>query len=732
MPRTLTYTIAFPEPHTHLFDVRMRIPLVESREALDLAMAAWTPGSYRIRDYARHVQDLVAMDADSGTTIPATKIDKQTWRLAVGGSKLVNVQYRVYANELTVRTAHLDERHAYWNGAALLLYVVGETDRRAHVVLEGVREDWVVATGLDRAAEDRHEYLAADFDALVDAPFACGPLEVADLDIASVRHRLAIDGEGNYDLARLREDVTKIVETELAMFGGKPPYPHYTFILHCVPEGQPGGGLEHARSTTLAWGRFRFRPREKYEEFLSLVAHEFFHLWNGKRLRPRELGPFDYRAENYTRSLWIVEGVTSYYDELILRRAGLIDAEAYLRKVAEHVERVENTPGRLHQSLAEASFDAWIKYYQRTEHSVNAQISYYEKGQLVAMLLDLEIRHRSAGSRSLDDVVRALYEEHPETGVGYEAARFEAIASEMASFDLQPFFDAYVRETAELDYDLYLAPFGLRLLDEPKKDGDGPKRSEPEVRAWLGANVKADGPRALVSEVLEGSPAFLHGLMAGDEILALDGFKVGASDLDARLHDHKPGDRAKIVVFRGDRLLTIEIVLGGKKWSRRAIRPRPDATHAERTRYEAWLGEAFPSARTSARLTSAIVPAIVKPRASERVPAPAIRRASRWRPTAASTHVTRNPATRPASGTVASCADPRFTAAGSRPEAASPAVAANPRTNQGKIRASGTRAAPPPPAAPRRASAATASAIGTSASVRTTLTSVANAPAASE
>lgn len=593
MPRTLLYTISFPEPHTHLFEVSMRVPLPERRPTVDLAMAAWTPGSYKIRDYARHVQDLVAIDLDSGATVPVFKIDKQTWRLEPGASRLVEVTYKVYANELTVRTAHLDDRHAYWNGAAVFLYVAGEADRPARVRVAGLPEGWTIATALDPVAGAAHEYLAADFDALVDAPFACGALEIEDLTIAGVRHRLAIDGEGNYDLARLREDVPKIVSATLAMFGGTPPYPDYTFIVHCVPEGQPSGGLEHKRSTTLMWNRFRFRPREKYEDFLALVAHEFFHVWNGKRLRPRELGPFDYRRENYTRSLWIVEGVTSYYDELILRRAGIIDAETYLKKVAEHVERIEETPGRLHQTLEEASFDAWIKYYQRTEHSVNSQVSYYEKGQIVAMLLDLEIRYRSAGARTLDDVLRALYREHPETGVGYDAARFEALASEAASFDLAPFFDAYVRETEEIDYGRFLRPFGLELRWEPKKD-DGEKRETAEERAWLGARLRVEGGRTLVTEVLEGSPAFASGLMAGDEILALDGFRASAADFDLRLHERRPGERIEIAVFRGDRLRRLSATLAARPWARRAIKPRPDAAPAERARYEAWLGEAFP------------------------------------------------------------------------------------------------------------------------------------------
>ncbi len=613
MPRTLHYTISFPEPHTHLFEISMRVPLVEPRGALEVGMAAWTPGSYRIRDYARHVQDLVAIDLDSGAGVPVEKVDKQTWRLSPGQSRLVEISYKVYANELTVRTAHLDDRHAYWNGAAVFLYVVGETDRPAYVRVKGVPEGWVVATGLDPAPSgEPHLYVAPDFDALVDAPFACGDLEVEDLDIAGVRHRLAIDGEGNYELPRLRDDVRKIVAAELEMFGGRPPYPHYTFIVHCVPEGHPTGGLEHARSSTLMWNRFRFRPRDKYEDFLALLAHEFFHVWNGKRLRPRELGPFDYRRENYTRALWIVEGVTSYYDELMLRRAGIINAEKYLKRVADHIERVEDTPGRFHQTLEEASFDAWIKYYQRTEHSVNSQISYYEKGQLVALLLDLEIRYRSGGTRSLDDVLRALYREHPETGIGYDAARFEQLASEAATFDLAPFFDRYVRDTADLEYDRFLTHFGLRLAWEPKKNGNGGEgardtrlREEPERRAWLGARVKAEGGRTVVAEVLEGSPAFQAGVMAGDELLALDGWRVSAADLESRLHEREPGDKVELAVFRGDRLRSIKATLAARPWARRAIEPRPDAAPAERARYEAWLGEAFPAGGTAGAAASA-------------------------------------------------------------------------------------------------------------------------------
>jgi predicted metalloprotease with PDZ domain len=592
-PRTVTYRVAFPEPHTHLFDVVTRVPLPEGRDAVDLALPAWTPGSYRVRDFSRHIQDFEA-------SAPITKIDKQTWRFHVAGKRDLELRYKVYANELTVRTAHLDDRHAYFNGANLFLYVAGETARPARLEIATIPAGWTVATGLDPAADGTaNAFEARSYDELIDAPVDVAAFARADFDVDGVPHRIFMDGEGNYELTKLRDDIEKIVRSELAMWGGAPPYPHYTFITHCVPDGVPGGGLEHGNSTTLMFQRFKFRPRDKYEDFLALVSHEFFHLWNVKRLRPRELGPFEYRGETYTRALWIVEGVTSYYDELFLRRAGIWDADAYLRKTAEHVNNVQETPGRGHQSLEDSSFDAWIKYYQRNEHSHNATISYYEKGQLVAWLLDLEIRSRSRGERSLDDVMRELYREHPETGPGYDPARFEALASRAAGSDLSGFFADYVRGVKELDYDRHLAPFGLRLVLEPRSKAES-KSPEPELRARLGAKTRGgEGGRVHVYEVLEGTPAWRAGVQPGDELLAIDGFKASADAVEARLHERKPGDKVALALFRGDRLVQHEATLDAAPWAKAAIVRRPEASEAERKLYEGWLGEVWKTPATA-------------------------------------------------------------------------------------------------------------------------------------
>ncbi len=601
-PAATTYTVAFPRPATHLFELTAHFRGLP--DDVRFALPAWTPGSYRIRDYARHVQDLEALSARDLRPLRAEKVDKSAWRVDLEGEDEAILRWRVYANELTVRTAHLDDRHAYWNGAALFLrpetaggQALGGPVR---VEVEPPDASWRAATPLPADPPEngaRQAFRAKDHDELVDSPFCVSPhQDVLRFEAAGVPHEIAIcGGGGNYDRDRLAADTARIVEAEAALMGGLPAsLGRYVFFVHLVPEGAPGGGLEHEASCSLQWGRQRFRPKDKYEDFLALVSHEYFHLWNGKRVRPRELGPFDYAKENFTRALWVVEGVTSYYDELLLVRAGLVDADWLLRKTADHLQNLEDTPGRRHQSLEEASFDAWIKFYQKNEHSVNATVSYYEKGQVIAWLLDLEIRTRSGGRRSLDDVVRALWRDHEASGGGgYDLARFEALCAEAAGADLRPFFDAYARGTADPDYARALAPFGLELVEEPRKDGDsradGAAAGEP--RAWLGARVKAEaGGRTVVLEVLEGSPAWEAGLNAMDEVLALDGFKVSAEALDARIQERRPGAAARLTVFRGDELREVRATLGAKKPVRLALRPARGAGEAETARREAWLG----------------------------------------------------------------------------------------------------------------------------------------------
>jgi predicted metalloprotease with PDZ domain len=402
-----------------------------------------------------------------------------------------------------------------------------------------------------------------------------------------VPHRVVFDGPGNYDPERVRRDMQKVVEAAAQLMGDV-PYSDYTFLVVLGPTG--GGGLEHLNSTLLTWRRFGFASDDDWRGFLTLVAHEFFHLWNVKRIRPEPLGPFDYTAENYTRLLWVAEGVTSYYETLLLRRAGLINDRLFLDIHARAFQQLQETPGRLEQSLEEASFDAWIKYYRSDENTVNSAISYYDKGQIVALLLDLEIRRRSDGRRSLDDVMRALYADFGKRDRNYTPADFQRAAEREAGAPLEEFFKAYVRGREELDYNAALDAFGLRLDTTGGGQPEGPARP----RAWLGATLTEDGGRLSVRNVPAGTPAYEQGLYAADQIVAVDGYRATRDFLDARLREKRPGDTVALTVFRADELRTISVKLGGRVEAAYRILPVRNPSERQARFYQSWLGAPFP------------------------------------------------------------------------------------------------------------------------------------------
>ncbi|MCA1557420.1 MAG: peptidase M61, partial [Acidobacteria bacterium] len=454
----ISYTVSMPKPHTHLLDVEIRLRGALPAQS-DLIMPVWTPGSYLVREYERHVQDFDARDA-TGRALRWTKTSKSTWRVETASARELVVTYSVYAKELTVRTNEVNDQHAFWNNAALLMYPDGQL-KAPSTLRVAPFGNWKVATGLPAVQGRANTFRAENFDILYDSPVEVGNFKTLAFDVRNVPHRIIIDGEGNYDMERMRRDFQKIVEASVTLMGGEIPYRDYTFILHTRSTG--GGGLEHLNSTALIYPRFRFRPDASYKDFLSLVAHEFFHLWNVKRIRPDALGPFDYTQENYTRLLWVAEGITSYYENIILLRAGILSPEEYLGGVASSIQDLQNRPGRFEQSLEESSFDAWIKYYRPDENSVNTQISYYDKGALVGALLDLEIRRASKDARSLDDVMRALYEEHYKKGRNYTPEDFQRIAERVAGASLENFFSRYVRGREEIDFNAILNHAGLYL-----------------------------------------------------------------------------------------------------------------------------------------------------------------------------------------------------------------------------------------------------------------------------
>ncbi len=393
-------------------------------------------------------------------------------------------------------------------------------------------------------------------------------------------------GRGNEDEARLVADTRRIVEAQRDMFDGL-PYPHYSFILH-LTDGR-GGGLEHRNSVTNIVDRWTFRPERSYERYLSLTSHELFHVWNVKRLRPAQLGPFDYRSENYTRLLWFVEGVTSYYDELLLVRAGLMRPERYLDKLADKILAQQGLPGRQVQSLEESSFDAWVKFYRPDENSANSSVSYYLKGSLVCLLLDMEIRRRTGGERSLDDVLRELYGRYPVSGPGIPEeggviAAVEAVAG-VHGGAFRDFFARHIAGTDELDYAAALGAAGLELrwgYRQPRAGGAAP--------AWLGLKFKRQGERTLVASARADGPAYAAGVYAEDELLALDGWRVDEEKLNARLAERAPGDTVRLSLFRGDALIEAAVTLAEAPYDSLAIVAAPAPAPAQRQIYRGWLG----------------------------------------------------------------------------------------------------------------------------------------------
>jgi predicted metalloprotease with PDZ domain len=571
------------KPYTHLLEVELQVVQPAATENIDLVMPVWTPGSYLIREFERNVQDFAAIDVN-GRGLDWTKINKNTWRVRTGGEREWRVTYRVYANEFTVRTNELNADHAFWNNAALLMYLDGSISAPATLrVLPA--PGWKVATGLPPVSGQSNTFRAENFDILYDSPVEVSDFTELSFVVKGVPHRIVIDGRGNYGAERMRNDVRKIVETEAALMGDI-PYHDYTFILHLRTNG--GGGLEHLNSTALEFPRFNFAPEERYHRFYSLLSHEFFHLWNVKRIRPDVLGPFDYTKENYTKLLWVAEGITDYYAQLVLRRAGLISEHEYLENVAGAIQSLQNTTGRLEMSAEEASFDSWIKFYRQDENAANSQVSYYEKGALLGLLLDLEIRKRSGGAKSLDDVMRHLYNEYYKKGRNYKPQDFQKACELMAGAGLDQFFSRYVRGRDELDYDAAFNVAGLRL-DVTGQDDP----SQPLARqAYFGADLNQQGDHLMVTRVFAGSPAYEQGINAGDQIVAVDNMRTSEEFFVARLAEKKPGDIVHLTVFRSDDLRSFDVKLGTRNTADYRIIPVSRPADEQRRIYQAWLGEA--------------------------------------------------------------------------------------------------------------------------------------------
>jgi predicted metalloprotease with PDZ domain len=590
MPEPISYLLRFPAPQTHYVEVEARVP-TGGRGEVELMMAVWTPGSYLVREYSRNVEDVSAATSTGapGEPLAVEKTVKNRWRITTHGAPIVIVRYRVYCREMSVRTNFVDSQFALLNGAATFL-VLADDERlpRPYDVRLELPPTWKVsASPLPRlasgAAGDAHAYHADDYDTLVDSPLYAGNARTYPFEVGGRPHLLVNEGEGDvWDGPRSAADAEKIVRQQVD-FWGAAPYPRYVVFNFLTDSG---GGLEHKDACTLMSSRWRSRTREGYLDWLGLVSHELFHAWNGKRLRPRELGPFDYEHETYTRSLWVVEGITSYYGDLMVRRAGFTTRKEYLKGLSKVIESVQSTPGRAVQSLAESSFDAWIKLYRRDENTANSSISYYSKGELAAFLLDARIRRATGGKRSLDDALRLAYRRFSGER-GYLPEDFRKVLEEVAGFDLGPWLARSVEGTQELDYTEALDWYGLRFAPEAEK-----KEGEPQElpAAWLGADSEVQAGRLTVTGVKRGTPAYEAGVNVGDEILALGDDRIPPEGLDARLKFYRPGEKVALLVARRDRLTRLPVTLGKKPAPRWTLEILPKATAEQQAHLAAWLG----------------------------------------------------------------------------------------------------------------------------------------------
>ncbi len=569
----IEYQVAMPQPQNHLFEVTLQLSNYSS-PLLDLKLPVWTPGSYLVREYAKHLQDFEAFSGEEPLTW--RKVSKNYWQVETENVAQVTIKYSIFANELTVRTNHLDASHGYFNGAATLFRIPGLDKQAVKITIIPPAPQWRVTTGLPPVSGEKNTFLAADYDTVVDSPFEIGTHQIHHFEALGKPHEFAIWGSGNLKIEPVIADLQKIIDVEAEMFGGL-PYDRYVFFLHLF--AQAYGGLEHKNSCCLIYPRFGFRDREKYERFMQLAAHEFFHLWNVKRIRPKVLEVFDYDQENYTPSLWFCEGATSYYDLLIPYRAEIYDVKTYIKNLNKEITRYEQTPGRRVQPVSESSFDAWIKLYRQDANSGNSQISYYLKGELISLLLDLLIRERHNNKRSFDDVMVQMWEKFGKSEIGFTPEELQQVIESIADTQLHDFFQRYVHNTEDLPFNEYLEPFGLHLVEDLPE--------EP----YLGIRVNSENGREVIKFVEALSPAQQAGIDAKDELLAIDGLKVTASQLSDRLKDYQAGDTIQVTVFHQDELRSFPVTLDSPRPNKHYLKVVEKPSPTQQENFVGWLGK---------------------------------------------------------------------------------------------------------------------------------------------
>ena len=547
--QNVSYKLRMSKPQSHYFEVEMQVS--DNKEAqLELKLPVWAPGSYLVREFSKNL-NLVKAYNEAGIELKVDKKEKNKWIVNTNKAKKVTVKYEVYSFELSVRTSFLDLTHGFVSGPGVFMYVESAKKNKGTLEVFPYKDFKVITSALVKANESISKdgstlYQFDNYDQLLDCPIEIGNQVVFDFKAAGTVHTVGIFGTGNFDVELLKKDMAKICETATAVFGSN-PNKNYTFIIHNVTDGQ--GGLEHVNNTTLSVNRWTYQGAE-YNGFLSLVAHEYFHLWNVKRIRPIELGPFDYDKESYTTLLWVMEGFTSYYDELLLLRAGYYSEETFLAKMIGNINYVEGSVGSRVQPLAHSSFDAWVKGYRPNENSSNTGMTYYSRGAIIASLLDAMIIEKYKGQKCLDHFLQVLLEKYyKKLNRGFSDVEFKKELENFLDTDLTDFFNKFINGTEIPNYNEIYSKVGV------KAEYTG--NSIPS----FGANLSQNGSQLNVKSVRAGSAAESAGLSANDEIIGCNGFRVNQSSFEAMIASFKTDKEFKILISRDLNLYELTVKL---------------------------------------------------------------------------------------------------------------------------------------------------------------------------
>jgi predicted metalloprotease with PDZ domain len=584
----LHYELRFERPNTHLLDVSIRATDLEG-STVDFAIPDWAPGSYYLQNYSANIQGFHALGLD-GKQLAWRKTDSQTWRIDLAGAKAVTISYQAFGDTLRNNQAQYNERHAFIGGPSVWMYLVGGKERPVELTI-AVPQGWKVATGMERTSD--HTFRATNYDCFADAPLEISDFAEKDFQVLGTTYHVIVhDVEGQKDFSKFTDDMQKFVAAMVPMFSSvtgteqAAPFKDYWFLFHVWPN--TGGGLEHLNSTQIDfskdWDSQDPAPGygSQYNLKLFVTAHEFFHAWNVKRLRPLPLGPFDYSQMVHTPSLWISEGLTSYYGSLALERAGLITPKQYLDEIAYMITKFEQNPGRSERSIEDTSWDTWYngEVVTQVNNLKNTNYSYYDGGQIMGHILDFAIRKKTNNRKSLDDWMRVMYSRYALPKPGFQPEDAVKAASEVAGTDLSSIFSKYIGGKDPIPYEEYFAYAGIAV--EKKLDSEKP---------WLGiSQSKSDDGHVKITGVIPGGAADNAGLDRDDVVIGVDGRTVDAEGFSETISDHKPGDTLRVTVIRLGLVKEIPVTLIASPYPTYTLKPMEHPTQEQQAIYNSWMG----------------------------------------------------------------------------------------------------------------------------------------------